>query len=186
MANGFVHVELTTGDVGAAKAFYGKLFDWKMTDQEMGPGFVYTMLDAGDGELGGGMQPKPMPETPSMWLPYVVVSSVKETVAKAAAAGATILVPYQPIPGMGALGIFADPQGAVLGLWEPSPEAMEARQAAQAAVAKQAAAPARKAAAKKPAPAKKKAAAKKAAPAKKKAAPAKKKAAPAKKKQGKR
>ena len=36
MANPFVHCELATTDVGKAKGFYGKLFDWKfddMTDQ---------------------------------------------------------------------------------------------------------------------------------------------------------
>jgi predicted enzyme related to lactoylglutathione lyase len=30
MANPFVHVELNTTDVGKAKTFYGKLFDWKL------------------------------------------------------------------------------------------------------------------------------------------------------------
>ena len=32
MANPFVHVELNTTDVSRAKAFYGKLFDWKLED----------------------------------------------------------------------------------------------------------------------------------------------------------
>ena len=32
MANPFVHVELNTTDVGKAKDFYGKLFDWKLED----------------------------------------------------------------------------------------------------------------------------------------------------------
>ena len=36
MANAFVHVELNTTDVGKAKAFYGKLFDWTLEDIPMG------------------------------------------------------------------------------------------------------------------------------------------------------
>ena len=40
MANPFVHVELTTSDTGKAKSFYGELFDWKLEDMEMGPGFT--------------------------------------------------------------------------------------------------------------------------------------------------
>jgi predicted enzyme related to lactoylglutathione lyase len=31
----FVHVELMSTDVGKAKAFYGKLFDWKLENMDM-------------------------------------------------------------------------------------------------------------------------------------------------------
>src|ERR1700732_4856441 len=54
MANPFVHVELTTPDIGKAKTFYGALFDWKLDDMEMAPGFTYTMIRVGEG-TGGGM-----------------------------------------------------------------------------------------------------------------------------------
>ena len=47
MANPFVHVELATSDPNKAKAFYGKLFDWKMEDMEMGPGMTYTTIKPG-------------------------------------------------------------------------------------------------------------------------------------------
>jgi len=32
MANPFVHVELNTSDITAAKAFYGALFGWTLQD----------------------------------------------------------------------------------------------------------------------------------------------------------
>ena len=54
MANPFAHVELTTPDTGKAKTFYGALFDWKLDDMEMAPGFTYTMIRVGEG-TGGGM-----------------------------------------------------------------------------------------------------------------------------------
>ena len=38
MGNPFVHVELNTTDVAKAKAFYGKLFDWKLEDAPMAGG----------------------------------------------------------------------------------------------------------------------------------------------------
>ena len=38
MANPFAHIELTTSDLGAAKKFYKKLFDWKLTDIAHGAG----------------------------------------------------------------------------------------------------------------------------------------------------
>jgi hypothetical protein len=36
MGNPFVHVELMSTDVGKAKSFYGKLFDWKLEDMPTG------------------------------------------------------------------------------------------------------------------------------------------------------
>ncbi len=181
MGNAFCHIELNTGDVAAAKAFYKKIFDWKLSDMPMGT-MTYTMLDVGKG-VGGGMMQKMAPEHPTQWVSYVEVASVRATIAKARDAGATVLVEYQPIPGTGAIGLFMDPSGAWLGLWEP---------AAKPAVAptKAKAAPAKKPAAKKPAPAAKskskaKPAAKKAAPAAKSKAATKKKPA-AKKKPAKR
>jgi predicted enzyme related to lactoylglutathione lyase len=58
------------------------------------------------------------PSQPTAWLSYVEVASVKATIAKAKTAGAKVVVPYQAIGKMGALGVFIDPQGAALGVWE--------------------------------------------------------------------
>jgi predicted enzyme related to lactoylglutathione lyase len=115
--NAFVHTELAVDDVGAAKKFYKKLFDWKLEDAgpEMGN---YTMVDVGKRMSGGGMTAKMMPNQPTAWLPYVEVDSVKKTMAKAVKAGAKAIVPFQEIGGMGAIGVFIDPQGATLGVWE--------------------------------------------------------------------
>lgn len=117
MANAFCHIELSTDDVSNAKKFYRSVFKWKLSDMKMGPGMTYTMIDVGKG-VGGGMQPKQMPDAPTAWLPYVEVDDVKKTIARAAKAGARVIVDYQPLPDMGALGIFQDPRGAVLGIWE--------------------------------------------------------------------
>jgi predicted enzyme related to lactoylglutathione lyase len=64
------------------------------------------------------MQKKPMPEAPTMWLPYVTVDDVKKTVAKARKLGANIQVEYMAIGNLGAIGIFTDPSGAAIGVWE--------------------------------------------------------------------
>ncbi len=115
--NAFVHTELSVDDVGAAKKFYKKLFDWKLAD--MGPEMGnYTMVDVGKRASGGGMTAKMMPNQPTAWLPYVEVDSVKKTMAKAVKAGAKAVVPFQEIGEMGAIGVFVDPQGATLGVWE--------------------------------------------------------------------
>lgn len=113
MPNAFVHIELNTDDVTKAKKFYKGLFKWKLG--AMGPG--YTGIDVGKG-TGGGMQKKPMPEAPTQWLPYVEVDDVKKTVAKARKLGATVYVDYMEIGDMGAIGVFSDPTGASIGVWE--------------------------------------------------------------------
>ena len=52
MGNPFVHVELMSTDVGKAKAFYGKLFDWRLEDMELGD-MTYTMIKVGEGTAAG-------------------------------------------------------------------------------------------------------------------------------------
>ena len=85
MANPFVHVELLSSDVGKAKAFYGKLFDWTLEDMPM-PDMTYTMIKVGEG-TGGGLMKNPMPGAPSMWVPYVLVDDLKAATSKAKSLG---------------------------------------------------------------------------------------------------
>jgi predicted enzyme related to lactoylglutathione lyase len=120
MGNPFCHIELSTDDTGKAKDFYKKVFKWKLAAAK---GMPYTMIDTGSRQVGGGIQPKQMAEAPTAWLPYVEVDDVKKTLAKAEAAGARVVVPHMPIGGMGAIGVFVDPTGAGLGVWERAKKA---------------------------------------------------------------
>ena len=54
MVNPFVHVELNTTDLPAAKSFYGSLFTWTLSDVAMGPAGNYTMINVGEGTGGFG------------------------------------------------------------------------------------------------------------------------------------
>ena len=186
MPNPFAHVELSTDDVKKAKKFYTAVFAWKLNDL---PDMSYTIIDVAGG-TGGGMMLKPAPDAPTAWLPYVQVDDVNATMAKVVKAGGKVVMPYQEIGEMGAIGVFVDPSGAALGLWAAKPGSPaappppEPKKSAKKAPAK-AAAPAKKAPSKKAAPAPapppapaKNAPAKKAAPA---LAPAPAKKAPAKK-----
>jgi predicted enzyme related to lactoylglutathione lyase len=116
MSNAFVHVELNTTDVDAAKAFYGKLFSWTLEDVPMGDG-TYTMVKPGSG-TGGGIMKHPMPGAPSAWLAYVQVDDIKASTGKAKSLGATIITDVTEVMGMGWLSILIDPTGAALGLWQ--------------------------------------------------------------------
>jgi predicted enzyme related to lactoylglutathione lyase len=117
MANPFVHVELSTTDPEKAKAFYSKLFTWKLEDMPMGPGMTYTMIQPGEG-TGGGLMKQLIPNAPSAWLAYVIVDDVKAATAKAKSLGATVMTDFTEVPGMGWFTIIVDPTGAALGLWQ--------------------------------------------------------------------
>ena len=117
MGNPFVHVELNTTDIGKAKAFYGKLFSWKLEDMPM-PGGTYSLIDVGEG-TGGGMMKHPVPGAPSMWLAYISVDDVAASTAKAKSLGATVMKDVTEVKEMGSFSIIADPTGAHFGLWEP-------------------------------------------------------------------
>jgi predicted enzyme related to lactoylglutathione lyase len=149
MGNPFVHIELTTSDVGKAKSFYKSLFDWKLKDVDMGGGQTYTMVDVGDG-TGGGMFE--MAGAPIAWVPYAAVKDVAKSTDKARSLGATILKEKSEVPGMGWFSIFRDPTGALIALWEPKPKEMPKKAKAKAKPRKAA-----KAKRKAKAPAKKKA-----------------------------
>ncbi|MDP3619477.1 MAG: VOC family protein [Ramlibacter sp.] len=117
MANPFVHVELSSNDLPAAKTFYSSLFAWKLDEMPMGPGMTYTTISPGDG-TGGGMMNNPVPGTPSFWLPYVNVDDINASTKKAESLGGKVMHPVTPVAEMGWFSVISDPSGAALGLWQ--------------------------------------------------------------------
>ena len=117
--NPFIHVELATTSLPKAKAFYKKMFAWKLDDlRQPTPGGKYTMIDVGEG-TGGGMMKQMCPGAPSAWMPYVLVKDIDAATKKAKKLRAKIMKDVTEVEGMGWLSIIVDPTGAVIGLWEP-------------------------------------------------------------------
>ena len=121
MANPFVHVELNTNDTAKAKAFYSKMFDWKMEDIPMDWG-TYTMIGVDDG-TGGGLMKNPIPNAPSFWLSYVLVDDIEAATKKAKSLGGKVMKDVTEVMDMGWLSIISDPTGAMLGFWKAKPRA---------------------------------------------------------------
>lgn len=117
MANSFVHIELHTGDLAKAKAFYSTLFDWKLQDLLMPDGGSYTMINVGEG-TGGGMMSTPASDVPPHWLAYVGVDDVVAATEKARSLGASICQDVMEVDGYGWLSILTDPTGATFALWQ--------------------------------------------------------------------
>ena len=117
MANPFVHIELHTGDLARAKAFYSQLFDWKLRDIPMPGGGTYTMISVGEG-TGGGMMSNPAPSVPPHWLAYIGVGNVMAATEKARSLGATIRQNVMEVGEYGWMSVITDPTGATFALWE--------------------------------------------------------------------
>ena len=106
--------ELMTTDIEAAKAFYSKLFGWTLEDMPM-EGMTYTVIKAGDKEVGGMMATPPEAEgSPPMWGTYVTVDDVDSIAQSAPELGATVIAEPRDIPEVGRFCVIRDPQGALI------------------------------------------------------------------------
>jgi uncharacterized protein len=107
--------ELHTPDPARALEFYAGLFGW--TSEEMGAGeggVAYTVIRNGE-RTNGGVMPAQEGEPPS-WIPYFVVESRGDSLAKAEELGGRSL--FQMDMPQGKIAGATDPQGAVFALWE--------------------------------------------------------------------
>jgi hypothetical protein len=111
-------VDLGSPDLAKAKQFYGTLFGWNTPEGPPEAG-GYSVADIG-GKTVAGLGPKMDPNMPTVWMYYVNVDSVDDTVAKVNANGGTVLAPPMDVMEAGRMAIFADPVGAVIGLWQPN------------------------------------------------------------------
>lgn len=59
------------------------------------------------------------PGSPAYWLGYVLVADCDASAKRAEELGGKICLPPKDIPTVGRIAIFTDPQGAVLGLFQP-------------------------------------------------------------------
>ena len=108
-------------DPEAAATFYSGLFGWSCDDMmpegESGHYFMATI----DGRDAAALSSIPEGAPPvAMWNTYVWVDDADETVAKAKSAGATIITEPFDVFDAGRMAVFADPEGAVIAVWQPN------------------------------------------------------------------
>src|SRR5687768_1648140 len=84
-----VHLELHTGDLAQARAFYTRLCGWRDERVEAGSRSYLALEWGGDG-LGGGIV-ECATQRP-LWLPYVRVDDVAATTRRAQELGASVLL----------------------------------------------------------------------------------------------
>ena len=112
--NPVVHLELHTGDVAGALAFYAELCGWRAEHIRTGSGsYLAVQLGAA---LGGGVVECPTER--AVWLPYVEVTQIEKATDRARLCGAAVLLE----PGEGPAGwrsVVATPAGGEVAFWQP-------------------------------------------------------------------
>lgn len=120
----FVWYDLMTTDTAAAIAFYTQVLGWSTQDFEGGKE-PYKMWVGSQGAMGGSMI---LPDeavkmgAPPHWLSHVTVEDLDASVAKVKALGGKIYNGPVAIPTVGRFAIIADPQGAVISIFQPASE----------------------------------------------------------------
>jgi len=110
----FTWYELTTTDVDAAKAFYGKVVGWGTREASM-PGSRYTLFTTADVSTGGLIdlpQDAKAQGARSQWVGYVSVDDVDAAVHKVKELDGTVYVPPTDIADVSRFSVVADPQMA--------------------------------------------------------------------------
>jgi uncharacterized protein len=109
-----VHLELHTGDLERACAFYARLCGWQsewITSNDR----PYLALELGR-RLGGGIV-ECETERP-LWLPYVEVAEIGSATDRARRSGASVLLDSREGPA-GWRSVVTTPAGGEIALWQP-------------------------------------------------------------------
>jgi len=109
VADPLVHLELHTGNLARACAFYARLCGWRIEPVASYHAFEW------DGAIGGGVVECGTEH--AAWLPYVEVASVERSTALAVELGAAVLLPPRDGPA-GRRSVVSVPDGAELALWQ--------------------------------------------------------------------
>jgi predicted enzyme related to lactoylglutathione lyase len=112
-------VDLGTPDIDASAGFYAALFGWDVPEPENAEqtgGYRQAMKGE---EPTAGMMPLMQEGQPPAWTTYVSVEDADATAAAVKEAGGTVMAEPMDVMDLGRMAIFADPGGAVFGIWQP-------------------------------------------------------------------
>jgi uncharacterized protein len=112
--NPVVHLELHTGNLARACAFYTRLFGWQAETVDAGCG-SYLALALGERIEGGVAE---CGTCRPLWLPYVEVADVLSATERARGLGAEVSLEPREGPA-GWRSVIASPAGAEVALWQP-------------------------------------------------------------------
>lgn len=121
----FIWYELMTTDADAAGRFYSAVVPGWRFGERMPGDIDYRAIQRGDGGNAGGVlrldDSMRTHGARPMWLGYVNVGNVDDSVAAIERAGGKALMPAFDVPNVGRIAMVADPQGAPFYVMKPIP-----------------------------------------------------------------
>ncbi len=113
-------VDTSQPDPAGAARFYSGLFGWQ-TEDAMPPdaGAHYYMARIGGRDAAAISSQSPGAPPQAVWNTYIRVESADDAAARVREAGGRVLSEPFDVFDSGRMGVFADPEGAVLCVWQP-------------------------------------------------------------------
>ncbi len=112
-----VHIEIPAVNTQTTSKFYGDVFGWRITKDQM---YDYTTFDSTGGTRGGFVDlsgEAPIEYKADKLLIYLGTDDIEATLATIEANGGKTVLPKTQIPGIGWWAVFTDPSGNQLGLF---------------------------------------------------------------------
>lgn len=112
-------VDLSAPDLDAAEKFYGELLGWEIPELPNSADLGGYRRATRDGADVAGAMPLMQEGQPPAWTNYVSVADADETATAVREAGGSVIAEPMDVMDLGKMAVFADPTGAVFGVWEP-------------------------------------------------------------------
>lgn len=121
------HFEIPFDDKSRATDFYHKVFGWQIADVPGDMPYTFAITTPADetgnpttpGGINGGMYPRADGGGAVSPVVVIEVDSCEQRVADVVGAGGDRVAGPAEIPGMGIYAQVKDPEGNIIGLWQP-------------------------------------------------------------------
>jgi uncharacterized protein len=111
-------VDLGSPDLDGSVRFYSSLFGWEVPESEnVEQTGGYRRATKDDADVAG-MMPLMQEGQPPAWSSYVAVADADATAAAVKEAGGSVIAEPMDVMDLGRMAVFADPTGAVFGIWQ--------------------------------------------------------------------
>jgi predicted enzyme related to lactoylglutathione lyase len=117
-----VHFDISSEEPEKTIEFYEKVFNWKF--QNWGGPVDYWLITTGDESepgINGGLSKKG--ENAALKCPTIDVKDLDKTITMIVENGGKIIAPKMPVPKVGWLAYFEDPDGNLFGAMQDDPNA---------------------------------------------------------------
>lgn len=116
-----IHFEIPVDDPERAADFYESAFGWQLARWEGAPYWMATTGVEGEPGINGALGQR---SDQFQHVTFVIgVEDIEAAIKRVGEAGATITVEKNPIQGIGYSAYFSDPEGNIIGLFEPDDSA---------------------------------------------------------------